>query len=150
MKIVRSYLSPTHELKSDHRASTPIFIHFDCQTAFNLESLSATALNYTDKPSVSQADKRTFLLAFSSLSHRRISLLLSSVGPALKALSNTAALGNAASDETTHTRRLHCGERMIKTTIIARNPSKSASYNGPCRNRTYNLAIKSRLLCQLS
>jgi hypothetical protein len=22
--------------------------------------------------------------------------------------------------------------------------------NGPCRNRTYNLAIKSRLLCQLS
>ena len=35
----------------------------------------------------------------------------------------------------------------IRTTN-GRQPS--ADRNGPCRNRTYNLAIKSRLLCQLS
>ena len=43
--------------------------------------------------------------------------------------------------------RLLTGPDRHCTTSTSRTPTPA---NGPCRNRTYNLAIKSRLLCQLS
>ncbi len=36
------------------------------------------------------------------------------------------------------------------TTVQKKRPAIVRRPHGPCRNRTYNLAIKSRLLCQLS
>jgi hypothetical protein len=73
--------------------------------------------------------------------------------------SDPAALNRAATQPSTrhytfnasHSIALH-NSTPIPIVCPAPSPHKRAQHdgNGPCRNRTYNLAIKSRLLCQLS
>ena len=128
---------------------------FDCQ--------SATQRRFQRQPSIIQHSNRIvncsddiFSIFFRLSSHRnsRCDQLFErlpafSPGPKSKRLFSPGQPRRATETPSWIYHESHRSDRLTAGPVRLDQPANS-SCNGPCRNRTYNLMIKSHLLCQLS
>ena len=147
---------------------------FNYQTAFlSFASRSATAFNNTKIRSHRQVDFETFLERFRDIvaldSHDPRGQSTSLDHPARRPLSSSQIQQNFWASP--NNKLMYSSVQPLPRELHPQNPAhrqrtrpssnpptlKGPEFgppqhgdNGPCRNRTYNLAIKSHLLCQLS